>query len=318
MPKRTKFLHYYRKVNNEEIATAFSVSLNTQLTKLQDHFEQKRYDGASRNKYFELLAFKARLVHPEISTEINTILSKAKGYFLQGKSKREIITIPGFSWDIDQKGKPYKHTAFAFENSKLFICIASSRRPYFNIGGKGRLLFVKTTGGRKKKNSSPKTIEYVSGDFYQGTENDVPLKLALHFGKSYARRYLFNKQWGIFSKNPKMFLNNARMKREKVNPGDRWQYYFDVSMSREKIYGYKNFANDILSKAECVIGIDRGEVIPIAYTVMGLNNHQLKAGGLVLRTESPDTGPRPVCTGNTSRGALTMWPAAGVSRQDII
>ena len=32
----------------------------------------------------------------------------------------------------------------------------------------------------------------------------------------------------------------------------------------------------------------------IAILIQKLNNHQLKAGGLELRTEDPDTGQRPV------------------------
>ena len=109
----------------------------------------------------------------------------------------------------------------------------------------------------------------------------MPLLLPLHFGKSYARRYLFNKQWGLFSKSPKIFLNNARIKREKINPGDPWRYYFDVSISGEKIFGFKDFANDILTKAQCVIGIDRGEAKPIAYTVLGLHNKEALEKGFL-------------------------------------
>jgi hypothetical protein len=109
----------------------------------------------------------------------------------------------------------------------------------------------------------------------------VPLLLPLHFGKSYARRYLFNKHWGLFSKSPKMFLNNARIKREKINPGDPWRYYFDVSISGEKVFGFKEFANDILTKAESVIGIDRGEAKPIAYTVFGIRNKKALEKGFL-------------------------------------
>jgi hypothetical protein len=131
-----------------------------------------------------------------------------KGYFLQGKIQREIITIPGFSWDKDVKGKPSKHAALAFRGKQLYMCIASSSRAY-TVDRKGNLIYVKTSGGQKRKNSVPKTIEYVKGSFHEDIDDDVPLFLPLHFGKSYARRYLFNKQCGIFSERPKIFLNNA-------------------------------------------------------------------------------------------------------------
>ncbi|MDQ3840269.1 MAG: hypothetical protein M3297_13495 [Thermoproteota archaeon] len=280
----TAFLYkkYNSDLSNQKgVVKDFTDALNTQVAKLKKHFDQKLYDGASRNKYFELIAFKAKLVQPEISAEINTLLSTVKSYFLQGKTQREIITIPGFSWDKDIKGKPLKHTALAFKGKQLYICIASSSKAFIIDDEKGNLIFVKTSGGQKKKNSVAKTIEYVKGSFNEEVENDVPLLLSLHFGKSYARRYLFNKQWGLFSKNPKIFLNNARIKREKINPGDPWKYYLDVSISAEKVFGFKDFANDILTKAQCVIGIDRGEAKPIAYTVLGLRNKEVLEKGFL-------------------------------------
>ena len=57
----------YKKYNSDPsnkkgVVKDFTDSLNTQIAKLKKHFDQKLYDGASRNKYFELLAFKAKLV----------------------------------------------------------------------------------------------------------------------------------------------------------------------------------------------------------------------------------------------------------------
>jgi hypothetical protein len=263
--------------NQKQIANDFMVSLNSQIAKLKLHFDHKRYDGASRNRYFELLAFKAKLVQPKINIEINTLLCKVKSYFLLGKTQREIITFPGFSWDKNRKGKPLKLTALAFYGKQLYICIASSNKAFIIDDKNGKLRFVKTSGGQKRINSCPKTIEYVMGSFQEKAEKDVPLFLKLHFGKSYARRYLFNKQWGLFSEKPRIFLNNARLKREKINPGDPWKYYFDVSMSAKKVFGFKDFSNGILTNAQCVIGIDRGEVIPIAYTVLSIKKRGSRA-----------------------------------------
>jgi hypothetical protein len=181
------------------------------------------------------------LAHPQLTTEINTLVSEAKGHFIKGKAQTEIITIPGFSWDKGTTGKPLKLTALAFRDKQLHICIASSSAAFSPRVEKSDLRFVKTTGGQKKRNNAPKTIEFVDGIFNTSAANDVPLFLPLHFGKSYARRYLFNKQWGLFSETPKIFLNNARIKRQKVNPGDPWSYYFDVSMSAERVFGFKDF-----------------------------------------------------------------------------
>jgi hypothetical protein len=267
--------------NDKKAISDFTRFLDNHILKLETHVKQKLYDGASQNKYFEMIAFRARLAQPETAVEINTVLSQIKGYFLQGKTQREIITIPGFSWDKNIRGKPLKLTALGFIEKQLYLCMASSYKAFSIDNENSTLRFVKTTGGQKKKNSQPKTIEYVRGSFQEEVENDTPLLLPLHFGKSYARRYLFNKQWGLFSKTPQIFLNNARVKREKVNPGDPWKHYLDVSMSGEKVFGYKDFAHDILTKAECVIGIDRGEVIPIAFTVLRLRDKKVLEKGFL-------------------------------------
>jgi hypothetical protein len=269
-------------LTTQEAGTAALIEhLGQQVIALEGHFARKPYDGASRGKYFELLALRARLAHPELITEINTLVSEAKGHFFKGKAQTEIITIPGFSWDKGTYGKPLKLAALAFKGKQLYICIASSSSAFTIRGDTGQLRFVKTTGGQKKRNSAPKTIEYIDGSFQTTVANDVPLLLQLHFGKSYARRYLFNKQWGLFSKSPKIFLNNARIKRQKVNPGDPWIYYLDVSMSAERVYGFKDFARGIITAAECVIGIDRREAKPIAYAVVKIKDGETLEHGFL-------------------------------------
>lgn len=52
-----------------------------------------------------------------------------------------------------------------------------------------------------------------------------------------------------------------------------------------------NEQNEIMHGIE---DLDNGKRVSFDAFLKKLNNHQLKAGGLVLWTESPDTGQRPV------------------------
>jgi hypothetical protein len=52
-------------------------------------------------------------------------------------------------------------------------------------------------------------------------------------------------------------------------------------MSAEWVFGFKDFANGILKNAECVIGIDRGEVKPIAFAVVRLSDGETMEQGFL-------------------------------------
>ena len=268
----------------------FMKLLEDKIKFLEAHYRRKEYDSANKNLYFGLLALKARLANPDKIQEINMLKSQLSGLALRVRGEREIITVPGFSWGH----KPLKNVALAFRDGRLYACIAASTAPFkiLKEHGKsaGTLRFVKTTGGSRKRTArKPKKIEYVFGEFDVNAAG-TPLFLPLHFGKSHSRRYLFNKNWGLFSDTPKVFLNNGRLKRTKRNPGDKWTYFFDITLSAdEKVFGLSEFRKGIFRKAKAVIGIDRGEVNPIAYAVVKLKDGTVIGdGGTLGRKEYID------------------------------
>lgn len=265
----------------------YLTNLDQKILNLEKHFMLKPFDASSRNQYFELLAHRARLVKPDNFSEINTLLSKIKSFYTRGRELVEIVTTPGFSWDKRENGKPLKNVALAISRSgkkeNLALCLASSSKP-FVLNKKGKFWFIKTFGGQRRKNSAPKVIKYIRGDFSTKISEGVPVLLPLHFGKSYARRYLYQKNWGLFSKTPQIFLNNGRLKRIKKRPGDSWNYYFDITISGKKVFGYKEFAKNIINKCECIIGIDRGEAKPISYAIIGLKNGKVIDTGFLAES----------------------------------
>lgn len=272
---------------DKNVANEFNAKIDKKILQLEKHFKKKPFDAGNRYTYLDLLGFKARILNPKKLMEINTIISQIKGFYLHGKEDIEIITLPGFSWKKEERGKPLKNISLALkkegEKHKLFICIASSVKP-FVLDTDGEMEFLKTTGGQKRRNRQPKSISYIKGNFLIDNIEGVPIFLKLHFGKSYARRYLFQKDWGLLSKTPKIFLNNARLKRIKKRSGDPFKYYLDITLSGERVYGYKDFARDILNKAEYIIGIDRGEVKPIAYSIVKVKDDSVIEKGFLAES----------------------------------
>lgn len=272
---------------DKNVANEFNAKIDKKILQLEKHFKKKPFDAGNRYTYLDLLGFKARILNPKKPMEINTIISQIKGFYLQGKADIEIITLPGFSWGKEDRGKPLKNISLALkkdgEKRELFICIASSVKP-FVLDTNGEMEFLKTTGGQKRRNRQPKSISYIKGNFLVDDTEGVPIFLKLHFGKSYARRYLFQKSWGLLSKTPKIFLNNARLKRAKKRPGDPFKYYLDITLSGERVYGYKDFAKNILNRAEYIIGIDRGEVKPIAYAIVKVKDDSVIEKGFLAES----------------------------------
>lgn len=259
---------------NSKLIEEYPKILDKKLEILKMHFENKPYDAPNRNYYFRLLSFRARLGNPSKNVEINESLSRLRGSFLRGKEQKEIITISGFSWSKAVRGKPNKGIALAFKDGELYACISPSMRNFI-VDPEGNLRFLKTVGGQKRRNSQPKQMLYVNGRFDAKNKVNLPLFLKLHFGKSYARRYLFHKSWGVFSETPQIFLNNARLKREKKRPGDEWKYYLDVILSGERPRVLREFRDNLLAQAETVIGIDRGEANPVAFSVVRVRDKKI-------------------------------------------
>lgn len=288
------WLEKSEKIDKHKVGV-FIQALEKKLSRLKQHLLKKPYDGAARTQYLNLLGLRARLSCGVGNDEVNLLRSRYIGGFLRVRSEREVITLPGFSWG---ERVPLKNVAFGFRGSvkdgnpnikSLFICIATSSKPFRIVREAeqgGNFFFLKTSGGSRKKTArKPKTVEYLPGHFDLESEG-TPLMLALHFGKSHARRYLTNVKWGLFSANPRVFLNNARLKRIKRNPGDEWNYFFDITLSAdEKVFGLKQFSQDILRRTKTVIGVDRGEVNPVAYAVISRNNGVVASHGVLGRKE---------------------------------
>lgn len=265
----------YWFVNNqkgsiENKVKVYFQKLDSKIEKLNKQFLKNNDLPAFRQMVY-LKARKARLVNSQATEKINEITSTLAMELLKGRTEIEEFILPGFSW----KSKPSKNTALGFKN-RLFCLFFSNTASDFKVG-EGEIEFIKTKGGGRKKSRNEKSFERIKGDF--DFKNDG-LELPLHFGKSYARRFITNKNWGLWLDKPGVELNNGKIKRKRLHPKDNWHYYFDLTISSKRPFE-KNFGQRVLSKARAVIGIDRGEKYPIAYVVKDTNERKILDEGLL-------------------------------------
>lgn len=242
-------------------------------------------DKYSRDKFLELIALRARLVNPDSINDINTLLSTLKGLYRSGIKEKQIVQLPGFGWDTKKRIiAPGKNVALAFKDNRLYLCLSDSNKPY-SLGEEGDISYVIPSGGqRMRKDTAPKQIKIVSGKFLADKDNLYSVMLKLHFGSSYANRYFFHKEWGVFTgKNHerKFFINTAKLKRERWKIDEPWKYYLDITLSGITEKGFKTFELPLRSKCTTVIGIDRGENIPVAYAIIDKATKKVLKQGLL-------------------------------------
>lgn len=186
-------------LNEKQLTQKFIESFEAKVRDIPKRLDEREGAGsvANKNEYLRLLGLKARLIAPTEERGINRLLGQIRGSYFKGGKQRETVVFPGFSWDQSPGGRPRKNIALAFNGGTLCVCVSNSVKD-FKIDPNGHLNFVKTIGGGRKRNSNPKQISYVRGRFHNNAEDGkVPLFLPLHFGKSYARRNFFHREWGI-------------------------------------------------------------------------------------------------------------------------
>ncbi len=266
------------------------------LKKQEVHLFKKPFDPRGRNEFFNTLLLLAEIFYvsqsenpDESLSEINTQISRLRAYFQKGKGIKDTFTIAGFGWKKN-KGNPTKPQYGCSlvlkrnqEKIKLGLVLFSSDSAicFKPDHSKDFSYIIQTGGSRKESQFVPKTLSFREGHLERG-KDPLSLLLWLHFGKSYARRVLFHKDWGFLSTNSpnKFFLANARFKRVKEKPGDDFEYYVDITFQYQLIGEEKVDFSKIKERIKYVIGLDRGERVPLAYAVIDLEGNVKDKGVL--------------------------------------
>lgn len=254
------------------------------LEKEEQHVRKKITDKNSVNSYFNTLLIFIELIYVsqlkkdgQITAlkQINNEITQLKALLSKGKSIKDVFTISGFSWN---KYKPQKAACLIIDSknnkTKLGIVLATSQAVFcfkdrHLDGSQEKINFIVLVGGgRRKKEAKPKQMRIKIGHLELNKDN-FACYFWLYQGKSYLRRFLFNTHWGFLNNNNtnKFFPTNARVKRIKNKPGDKFEYYVDIS------FMYEGDTNNLQKHLDYqyFIGMDRGEKKPITYVVIDKN-----------------------------------------------
>ncbi|GBD34782.1 CRISPR-associated endonuclease Cpf1 [bacterium HR35] len=280
---KDRFLYWYITKRSSESIENIIKALFNKLEKQKKHLFKKPFDWQGRNKFFNTLFFLTEILYVsslpeekrgETLNEINNEITKIKAEFLKGKPVKDSFIISGFGW---KDNKPLKAGALILkidkdnqkEKHQLGITLGISTKAFClkNDHNKDFYFIVLTGGSRKKSQRKPKEYKLISGHL-EKDKDPYSCYFWLYHGKSYLRRILFHKEWGFLSESKnKFFPANARVKRVKNKPGDKFEYYVDITF--EYNGDITNIIEDsIKNKISYVLGIDRGEKYPIAYAVL--------------------------------------------------
>ena len=91
--------------------------------------------------------------------------------------------------------------------------------------------------------------------------------LPLNFGKRYAREYLYNEKTNF--ENLGETLNNARIIKQYSEKDKEYKYFVAITFTKLKGKKAPAKGNDI--KYEAIIGVDRGNILPVAITITDLD-----------------------------------------------
>lgn len=288
---REKFLFWVYK--DKPSVNKILESLNNRLQKQEKHLFKKPFDVKGRNEYFNTLFVFSEIVYvsqkentEEAINNINNEITRLKSKFQKGKPTKDTFTIAGFGWTGKTSLKPqYGCTLIVNKDYKEnktklgIILFTSDSAICYKDNHPKDFYYIVQTGGSKKPPYTIKKIELKEGHL-EKEKDPLSILLSLHFGKSYARRILFHKEWGFLtgSSENRFFLSNARFKRIKEKPGDEFEYYVDITFQYQNVSNKELSFEDIKRKLNYVIGIDRGEKIPLAYAVVDLNGEIVEKG----------------------------------------
>lgn len=198
----------------------------------------------------------------KIRGEFDLKSSMNTGFIAKNNIDRQIFEIIGIN-----EGHKSAILVESIDNKNIYSLAFSVFKDNnkFKIDNNGKFKGFVNFGGSKKK---PK----------EGEENEVKntqLKninldpigtfiLPLNFGKRYAREYLYNKYLNFENKG--IILNNARI----IKEGEK--YFVAITFTKTK----GNKFNKDLIQHQHIIGVDRGEKLPVAVAITDLNGNLIE------------------------------------------
>ncbi|HSQ97482.1 MAG TPA: hypothetical protein VLL98_02065 [Rickettsiales bacterium] len=215
---------------------------------------------------FEYLRQSSKEEFAKVRGEFDLKSSMNAGFISKDNIERKVYEITGFSENkkatilVDDTDKKHFKYSLAFNVSK--------DHSGFKISDDGKFKGYLTCGGSKKKPKDGEENEKKNTQLKNISLDTVGTSiLPLKFGKRYAREYLYNNE--LYFENKGITLNNARI----IQEGNK---YF-VAITFTKLKGNKpnkEFFDNFKYKA--IIGVDRGEKLPVAIVITDMEGRVIE------------------------------------------
>lgn len=230
-------------------------------------------DESKRNKVFEISGFsngkKACILVKNLneSTKTGLVKNQYSLAFNVSKSNGGFSVDIGNDIDLEEEINDAILEEKNHDNStkKCYITL-----PEYKKDENGNIVYKKDENGNfKLKKNGQKQAEKI-GDYVKikniSFDKQGTFVLPLNFGKRYAREYLYNEKTNF--DNLGETLNNARIIKQYSEKDKEYKYF--VAITFTKLKGKKAPAKDNDIKFKAIIGVDRGNVLPVAITITDL------------------------------------------------
>lgn len=267
-----------RYINNKSLVEIILERIDKKVAGIQDYLEKQKANGIvdkqSQKQLTEWLRGKSLIIFEYLRQRNDkTDFANARGEFDLKSSMNTGI----FAKDESKRNKVFEISGFS--NGKKACILVENLNESTKTGlvkNQYSLAFnVSKSNGDFKISNSGKYIGYVKTGGEEGDKiNLVKLSfdeqgtfiLPLNFGKRYAREYLYNEKTNF--ENLGETLNNARIIKQYSEKDKEYKYF--VAITFTKLKGKKAPTKDNDIKFKAIIGVDRGNVLPVAITITDL------------------------------------------------
>ena len=186
------------------------------------------------------------------------------GIFAKDENKRnKVFEISGFSNGkkacilVEDLNEHTKKTGLVKNKYSLAFNVSKSNGDFKCEDNGSHIGYLKTGGEEVDKINLVKLSFDEKGTFI----------LPLNFGKRYAREYLYNEKTNF--ENLGETLNNARIIKQYSEKDKEYKYFVAITFTKLKGKKAPTKGNDI--NYEAIIGVDRGNILPVAITITDLD-----------------------------------------------
>jgi transposase len=275
----------------KKVYSVVFAKVQNKIEGLAKHMKEKPDDKVAKQKYWNWRVDESMLLLEalrnnnfdefiKVRSLVDFLISSAKGFWVKKDVDEKSYEITGFSAAkkaalamfeyTDKDGKPRQQWALVFNhfaktkfniskkqgaNTITGFMLDTSKKEYIEENGKQIRLYVYDKMRKTYKHMAANNIV---------ADKDKTIILPIAIGKHYGRQYLYDNLYNHLNK--KTIINNARI----IKCGD--SYWAALTFTKVGLPENNSF-ND---KYEYIIGIDRGENIPVVATITDLQGKRIE------------------------------------------